>query len=295
MTSDSKASSSVVTFELLGLAVAIVLCLASLVLPNPTKDLVVGLAASFMFGGALLILQRIHRAMTDRDPERFFGSEMKENGITLAYPDFVLAPEVKPLLAGHDQQLLYSKPTSHFSNNHRIDLPRAVATNDLQALVYMTSLFESVGYAAMDVRVDSTVVTHCDRSFVSVGLSSNDCTHLYLRTADQPMFNLAREDGEPEYVVIADGKAFRSTPEVEWGLVVRYSPEPTSHPQRKWFYVAGVGAQATIGSAWFLHQHWRVLLKEAGGSDFVAVISVPSCSPKRSRLEHMYTDIQDSE
>ena len=265
---------------------AAVVVAVSLAVPSPAKEVLVGIASSFAFATTALLLQTFHRHVIDTARRDFFGDELLDAGPTFAYPDFELAPEVKDLLQGHNSQLLYAKPVRHFAQTvHRVDLPRAAASNDMEALVHLASLFDASTARPMSIRTDYDVVRHCDCSFLSVGLSSNDCTHLYLTTADVPLFAIVDDDAGSEFIRLYDGSEFRSTPERQVGVILRYAPEPHDVPSRRWFLVAGLGPLGTIGAAWFITHCWRRLHSDAGPRDFVAVISIPSATERRVRFE----------
>ena len=282
---------SLVTAEALGAIAGAILVGISLAVPPPAREVVAAVAASFIFAACFLLLQALHKRYFDTDSRRFFGDEMMAKGTIFVFPDFELAPEVRDTLASHNPQRLYTKPMRHFAaTTHRIDIPRAVAANDMEALVYLSGLFEASRGHRFELRTDSTAVHQCDCSFISVGLSSNDCTHLYLSASDCPMFEIVPDEQDSEYVRLVDGREFRSDAQRQMGLILRYAPEPVQAPDRRWFLVAGVGPIGTIGAARYLAQCWRHLHREVGDRDFVAVISVLAATERSVRLEAICTE-----
>lgn len=282
---------SLVNVEALGAAVGVSLIAISLAISTPWREVVVAIGASFIFLTSLLLLQILHRRYFDTVSNAFFGREMIEQGAVFVFPEFVLAPEVLDSLSAHNPQRLFAKSKKQFSNTvHRVDIPRAVAANDMEALVYLAGLVEASRRGGLELRGDATAVHQCDCSFISVGLSSNDCTHLYLSTAERPLFELVPDPHDSEFVRLPDGSEFKSDPDRQMGLILRHTPEPRDKPERRWFLVAGVGPVGTIGAAWYLSEKWRHLHHEVGDRDFVAVISVPSATERSVKLETIYTD-----
>ncbi len=220
---------------------------------------------------------------------------MVDRGAIFVFPDFELAPEVTEAIGHLNPQRLYTKAKRQFADTvHRVDLPRAVAANDMEALVYLAGLFEASRGLGFELRSDEHAVHQCDCSFISVGLSSNDCTHLYLSAAERPLFEIVPDEFDSEFVRLSDGTEFKSGPQRQVGLILRYTPEPGDSPARRWFLVAGVGPIGTIGAARYLSQCWRHLHREVGQEDFVAVISVLSATERSVRLEKIYTHASPS-
>lgn len=280
---------SLVNVEMLSAVVGAVLIAVSLAAPTPWREVLVAIAASFIFLASLLLLQFVHRKYFDTVSGTFFGREMIEEGAVFVFPEFVLAPEVLESLSGHNPQQLFAKEKKHFASTvHRVDVPRAVAANDMEALVYLAGLVEANRRGGLELRADSMAVHQCDCSFISVGLSSNDCTHLYLSTADAPLFEIVPDGRGSEFVRLADGSEFKSVEDRQIGLIVRHTPDREDVPGRRWFLVAGLGPMGTIGAAWYLSQKWRHLHREVGANDFVAVISVPSATERSVKLETVY-------
>jgi hypothetical protein len=221
----------------------------------------------------------------------FVGDEIASQGVTLAYPTFALGDAALGALttAGLRRQEYYAKRDSPFAVAHRIDVPVAVAENDLRALVYVLSTLQRHAPIEFDIASDATVVQACDRAFISFGLSSNDCTHMYMQSTERPLFTLQDDSTGSQYLEflrLADGREFRSTDSTNIGIVARVQPDRT-HPGRQWFFCAGLGPRGTAGAAWFFANHWQVLNERARGGDFVAVLAVQSYSDQTAHLDHM--------
>ncbi|WP_109505949.1 hypothetical protein [Nocardioides speluncae] len=219
----------------------------------------------------------------------FVGAEIADGGAALVYPTFVLAAAAQTALveAGMQQQLYYEKGSTSFGAPHRIDVPVAVAENDVRALLYVSSLLERRLQTSVEMMTDLDAVERCGRSMVSFGLSSNDCTHLYLRQAIQPLFQIRDETDESrflEYVELADASIYRSTEDTNIGLIVRSRPDPVNVPGRRWFLCAGLGPWGTSGAAWYLANHWQRLHDQVDDRDFVAIVEVGAYSDQTARL-----------
>jgi hypothetical protein len=160
-----------------------------------------------------------------------------------------------------------------------------VAANDIQALLYVSSIFEATSDNPNAMEVDHEIIDDCDRSFISFGLSSNDCTHLYLDEATPPLFDIIDDGLGSEFVRLHDGTEFRSTEHRAYGIIVRHAPYLEDAPFRRWFLIAGIGPAGTTCAAWYLSKHWRRLLHLAGPRDnFVAVIAGSPSTDKTAKL-----------
>jgi hypothetical protein len=282
---------------ILGLVASAVLLGIVAITKGTPQSLLVNVAASFLF---LTVL----RASTLGADEiigfrrtRFFGAELSRGATVLVYPDFVMNDEVPEILSSQNQQLLYKRAASKYkaSRTCRIDLPRAVAANDIQALLYVSSIFDATSGSPNVMEVDSAVIDKCDCSFISFGLSSNDCTHLYLDEAKPPLFDIDDKDPCSDWFVsLRDNTEYRSTKEREFGIIVRHAPAPQDAPSRRWFLVAGVGPAGTTSAAWYLSTHWQQLLRSVGPrNNFVAVISGSTSTDRTAYLAHLLKEEDD--
>lgn len=279
--------------NVIGLAIAAGLFAAAVSAKPPAQNIVIGVGASFVFAALVDLLLVIERRLIQRQRSAFFGRELTRDRTVLVYPDFVMHDDVRDTLKGRNQQLLYQRPDSRFPNRtiHRIDIPRAVAANDIEALLYVADIFESTTDCPNVMLVDRDVVDKCDCSFVSFGLSSNDCTHLYIYEHANPLFKLVEDGQGSEYITLRNGSEYRSTENRQFGIILRYSPSPQEYPERRWFLCAGIGPVATPGAAWYLSRHWRLLRSQIPGrQDFIAVVSVGPYTDRSPHLEEVLVD-----
>ncbi|MGW9025642.1 hypothetical protein ACWGQ5_15780 [Streptomyces sp. NPDC055722] len=262
-------------------------------LQSPAMDLVVGVATSFIFAITLDLLTALQGRIVHRDRIRFFGAELVREQTTMVYPDFVMHDDVARVLAGENQQMLFQRPDSPFRDlaPHRIDIPRTVAANDIQALLYVADAFESTTASPNTMVVDSEIIQDCNRSFISFGLSSNDCTHLYTHEAARPLFSIVEDGQGSEYLRMVNGKEYKTTALKQYGLIVRHTPSPEHYPHRRWFLVSGLGPIGTMSAGWYLSRHWRALAaKVPADRNFVAVVSTGPYTDRVPHLEEIIVD-----
>ncbi|MGH8902160.1 MAG: hypothetical protein ACRDYA_10875 [Egibacteraceae bacterium] len=106
------------------------------------------------------------------------------------------------------------------------------------------------------------MASHCDCSFFSFGLNSNDCTLFQI---------IPHEHGSECLELAPDGSEFRSTSRDIYGGVVRTCPDREGHPDHSWLLCAGLGPQGTLGAAWYLATNWQSLHNRAGDAGFLVV------------------------
>ncbi|MCX4094843.1 hypothetical protein [Nocardia sp. alder85J] len=236
--------------------------------------------------------------LTDSDFETFLGAEMVTAGTTLVYPTFELTDNSLRALSDADipRQHHFGKKNSAFSAKHRIDVPSALAENDVRGMLYVFSVLQRYTSILTEIQSDHEVVAQCDRPYISFGLSSNDCTHMYLQTASNPLFTIEDDPKKGtylEYVELRDGTQYSSTDDTNMGLIARVRPNPNLHPDRYWIYCAGLGPRGTTGASWYLANYWSTLQKNAGTNEFVAVVKVHAYSDQTATLEHMMINSPD--
>jgi hypothetical protein len=199
---------------------------------------------------------------------------------------------VREVLGEQNTQLLYKRPRSRYADRvtHRVDLPRVLASNDMRALLEVSDIFGG-NLSKTCMVVDRNILDSSDRSFMSFGLSSNDCTHLYLDIDPSPLFEIVENDEGSEYIRIAcDGREFRSSTDIQYGIILRYAPDLETLPQRRWFLIAGLGPLGTTAAAKYLSKRWEFLSQSVGSgrSDFLAVVSTCAGSDDYPHLEAIY-------
>ena len=238
-------------------------------------------SASFVFA---LVQAQITNFSTRLSKYRFrklFGTDATINEMRFVYPDFVMSDEAQAKLkdAQVNPQLIYQKKDKVFAIDYRVDISRIIADNDVKALVYVAGLFGKVCRTTPSIVVDSSVVHDPTFSFLSFGLSSNDCTHLYVDKAKSTaLFAIVPDGNGSEYLLVNNQKYETIKGADYYGIIVRYRPDPVDEPDRVWMFCAGLGERGTTGAAWFLANKWKALQSKVGDSDFCAVIKTPHYS-----------------
>ncbi len=279
--------------DVVGVLIAAALFIVGFNVEGPLQELIVGVATSFIFLSILDLLIATQDRVIRRDRLKFFGGELVRDQTTMVYPDFVMHDDVRATLASHNQQMLFQRPDSRFREltTHRIDIPRTVAANDIQALLYVASAFESTVRCPNVIVVDHAIIEDCNRSFISFGLSSNDCTHLYINEAPKPLFEIVEDGAGSEFVRLRNGNEYRSDARRQYGLVLRYAPDLDEYPQRRWLLVAGLGPVGTTAAGWYLSRHWQNLARRASSQqNFIAIVSTGPYTDRVPHLEEVLVD-----
>jgi hypothetical protein len=229
-----------------------------------------------------------------------FGEEAALRDLSLVYPAFEIDPAIIQLVETTTHPELRFIKTRPVYGPRRADIRVLAAENDVRALVEVANLFGDHGRSRVHTYMDGDFVSRgAAGSFVSFGLSSNECTHHYLGNLTnyerQRLFEI-EVDYEDEVLRLADGSTFRTETNGNHrfhpGVIVRHRPV-VEDPTRYWFLVAGFGAPATPGAAYWLRERWRILadLAAATGSvDFVAVIRTEAHAERNTRLVRFFGD-----
>ncbi|MCC3329830.1 hypothetical protein [Nocardia abscessus] len=229
---------------------------------------------------------------TDVRLEAFLGVETTTRGTTLVYPSFELTRSSVDALraAGISRRRIFGKQEGAFPDRP-VDVPSVVAENDFRGLLYMFSMLQRHTSIRAEVRSDRYMVAHHDRPFISFGLSGNDCTRLYPRTVERPLFTIrdsgAEDDYTPVYLELADGSRYDSGDDRNISVIARVRPCPDQHPDRYWFFCGGLRPRGTAGAGWHLADSWLSLQHRVGDREFVAVIGVDEYSDRTTSLEHL--------
>ena len=282
--------------DVTGLVLAAVLFVSAGQLRPPWFNLCLGIGTSFVFIAISDLLAVAHARIVDAARVSFFGRELVRGRATFAFPDFEPHEDVTRVLAASGLSMRYQRPPSKIRPlvDFWIDAPFTAASNDLEAILYVTGIFGGFSAGPDSLISDRRLVKDCDRSFVSFGLGSSACTYLYLdHSGSNALFELKPEPtGVPArmHIRTADGREFHSDSRRQYGLISRYAPDRVFSRDRRWFLVAGLGPAATIGAAWYLARNWRHLARMIPpDEDFAALVTVPVMAPTTSYLQD--TDI----
>jgi hypothetical protein len=248
-------------------------------------------SASFVFALVQAQIANFNTRLSNYRFRKLFGADAITNQMRFIYPDFVLSDEAKAKLKDSEvnPQLVYQKKDKIFAIDYRVDISRIIADNDLRAIVYVAGLFGRVCRTTPTLEVDNSFVHTPTFSFLSFGLSSNDCTHMYLNKAGSlAMFTIQPDGKGSEYLVVDSQKYETVKGGDHYGVIVKYRPDPLDEPNRVWMFCAGLGETGTTGSAWFLANKWKTLQARVGDSDFCAVIKTPHFSDTLATLKAIH-------
>ncbi|MGF6887774.1 hypothetical protein ABIA39_006121 [Nocardia sp. GAS34] len=249
----------------------------------------------FQMADAAEVAARTHElglSGTDIELGAFLGAEVITSGITLVYPTFELPlqPAHAPRAAAAPYRCAFGRKLRAFAADHHSDVLAALPEKEVRGLLYVFSSLQRHTDILTDVRSDQYVAAHSDRPYISFGLTSNDCTRMYLEGADRPLFTLnGSADGSSRFkqFELTDGSRYDSNGDYNIGVIARVRPSPDLHPDRYWIFCAGLGPRGTTGASWYLANSWSPLQQRAGDREFVAVVGVGKDSDETVRLEHL--------
>lgn len=258
------------------------------ILPQPWAELsvlTVGVAGAALIERARQWFERRRRFQQVVD---LFGREGLERPVAIVYPEFVLSPEAKGALTDIHAQAVYGKSDPDpLQQTYRIDLDVAVAANDVEAMIFANQMVGTLGQCESRIVADSNIREYLNHPSIIIGLSSNRATHVYLATTEDPLFRIVEDGSGSEFLQAVPNESFPLKEGYEYGVVVRdWRDKGCSH---SWMIVAGAGATATPGAAWYAFHHWQELIQRAAGDAFVAVVRVIVGQPRSAQLVHFAT------
>ena len=259
--------------------------------PSPWRDLFVGMATSFVFFVVFDLIVSIRRSLRQRQRRAFFGSDMFDTESCLVLADFVLRDDISSRLTEDERQAPYQRPKVRGmpDHEHPITQTTMMCLLDFQAVVGIAEEIAPWCARPPRITVDSRVLEEGATTFVASGLTDNHLTELYLQTDPHPLFTISSRDMVTT-VTIADGHVISNTSAQEFGIIVRFHPQRSRHPDRRWFFVAGLDEAGSAAAGQFLAREWRRLAKLAKpDDDFLAVVSLPRRVWQEPTLDRLLT------
>jgi hypothetical protein len=237
------------------------------------QNILSSICASFVFLLTLDIGYYARAAFHQRNFKRFFGDLSVSATARLVYPDFVLSEQCRQLLKKLPAAAIFQKRADQYPGSRFIDVPRIVASNDLQAIVIIASRMGTYLGDSPALITDGQAVADPSTSLISFGLTSNAVTDLYQNTDPDPLFTIEDVGGDPAIVVQVNGKTerYRRTEMYQHGLILKYRPNPHEYPARFWIICAGLAAAGTPAAAWSLANRWRQYYRRFGSKDFLII------------------------
>lgn len=256
----------------------------------PWSDLFLGMATSFVFLAVTNVIIRVQAWWTYRRVRDFFGNEIASSGLLLVYPDFEHSPSAVSALVDVDR--VWRRPPGvnlkglpFPEHGFPIEFDQVVAANDIQALLLFASTIEQLTSVPAALVDDRSVWADPTNSFCAAGLTSNHCIDLYRITDRQPLLSIDERGGHP-IVHLASGHTLVDDDQREFGIIMRFAPDPERLPNRRWWFVAGLEKSGTPAAANFLNLRWRDLARQTqSDSDLLAVVSVARGTWHDPRLE----------
>lgn len=262
-------------------------------LSDAPQDLATGFAVSCVTAVAVSVFRRWLDARNLGKLKEFFSEELVEGRGSLVFPSFVLREDIRED-ASHSlsdvEKGVFTKPSYDRRNTFRADIPECVATNDMHALAKFLALLQREGAAMPNLHDDD--LGERSLNFLSVGLSSNNCTHLYFDMAKSKALFSIHPEKEPgrykEYIRVHSRPTpvdYHSDDRREIGIFVRHRVRTDLDEPSTWMICAGLGPNGTLGASHYVTQRWRRLHERFGSADFIAIFSVPPAFEQTELLE----------
>lgn len=253
--------------------------LAPGVLSTAHANIVLGIlgsiCASFVFLFVLDSAYHLLGVFYRKKFRQFFGDLSDvSRGATFVYPDFVLSDKAHAALRDAKITEIYAKRDQHYAGTRFIDIPQIVASNDLLAIVIMASRLGSLLSDSPKLRTDGWAIENHERSIISFGLTSNAVTDLCVGADPTRAFRIEDPSGDPKLVVLHDDTETRYGRDdtEQHAMILRYRPEPVTHPSRYWFICGGLAAAGTPAASWALAHNWLTYHKRFGKRDFLVIL-----------------------
>lgn len=301
----------------LGLAAALAIVLVvgtTLSWTNPVADaILLGIATSFIFVTITDLAFRTRAWFSEERPLReFFGSGLASRTAYAMYVEYELMPDAETKLKGEYGTRYWRKSGDEGSKyDNPIEFAHAVAGNDIEAILEVASILQTRPDPLRFLPDQDFPRRRDDQNAMSIiapGLTANAAIEAYRKErvpshvtgAARERWSLLWMEEEHDHPVIkvpdgsgawlrfcgvpADRTGDRMvTPALQYGIILRYSPDPSRNPDTRWIVVAGLERIGTPAAASVLRRHWndlrRTLGREHRAADFLAVVEVAVGDP----------------
>jgi hypothetical protein len=242
------------------------------------RDILSGISASFMFLLVLNAAQLFQDTREKRVFRAFFGDLAESSQAVFVYPDFELAAPAAEALINLTVPEIYRKRSTHYPGSRFIDVPQIVASNDLLAIVIMATRLGRLLEDSPRILTDGQACVDPTKSLMSFGLTSNAITDLYLRTDLEPLFHIEDNAVDPKIILACNGEEMKYSrnEDEEYGIILRYRPDPINYPMTYWFICGGLAAAGTPAAAWNLSHNWRQYYERFSDEDFAVILKTSS-------------------
>ncbi len=287
------ASTSRLERGLLLIATVLALCffVAALVSTSPWSDLFIGMATSFVFFIVFDLILAVQRSVRQRRRRSFFGSEMFDDELWMTVADFELRTDIDVLLTPEQRRAPYQRPVIPGLPEHPHPMLQTtmMCLMDIRAVLVVAEELAPWCKASPRITTDTDALHDRARSFLASGLTDNHCTAMYLLDDPHPLFTIDSRAIDAR-VTLVDGHAIENSASREYGIILRYAPDRTRQPGRRWFIVAGLDEAGSAAAGHLLAHEWRNLAQFVNGDDdFVAVVELPLHAWWEPTLTHVVT------
>lgn len=261
-----------------GLAAFYIIKLPASIISSTNATIIQGIlssiCASFVFFLTLDTGYAVRDLFTRRSFRTFFGDLSNSATANLVYPDFVLSEKCRTRLKDMPHTEIFRKRADQYPGTRFIDVPKIVASNDLQGIVIVATKMGGFMGDSPRLITDGEAVANPGKSLISFGLTSNAVTDLYQNTDPTPLFKLDDVGGDPKIVVEVNGKAasYERKDSYQHAIILRYRPDPKNYPAQFWFICAGLAAAGTPAAAWKLAHEWKNYYRRFGTKDFLVIL-----------------------
>jgi hypothetical protein len=159
----------------------------------------------------------------------------------------------------------------------------AASACEIRAASYVSSALGREGGVSTTSATDDDLVAQLDIDFVSFGAMNNEKTlDLFSNEAN----DLAEYDVSRGIFVWKQDRSSLCPPprpNIDCGVILKIHPK--QFPGRVWIACAGKGEWGTSGSAWFLANRWKEIVKQLSNTDrFACVIEVERLKDQSATL-----------
>lgn len=315
-------------FLTLAAALAVALVVGTvLTWTDPVTDaILLGIATSFIFVIITDLAFRARAWFSEARPLReFFGTGLASRTAYAMYAEYELDDEAENRLkVEHATRYWRKSGDKERAFDNPIEFTHAVAGNDIEAILDVASILQTRSEPLRFIRDQDFPRRRDDQdalSLIAPGLTANSAVRAY-RTERVPagftgearqrwsLLWTGEHDSHP-VIEVPDGSgawlrfgrvAARqeaggiATPALQYGIILRYSPDPIRNPETRWIVVAGLERIGTPAAASVLRRHWNDLRRTLGRdhrtADFVAVVEVATTDPDTRDREEFAAAVQ---
>jgi hypothetical protein len=227
--------------------------------------------------------------ITMRKFKEFFGISSSTNSVKIVY-GMLQKPPSEPVTVDSQKQF---EPIIVEGKKLGIGaLEKIITEETVISSSYIVELLSRLGSANIPIVTDEKAFEDMSQTYISIGGPlTNKVSKLVLNWENNYYLKfLIKEDRTGDYSVVENVKIvnkvgkkneFKTGQEVDYGFILKLTN--LENPHNSIIVCAGIKAQGTSGSAWYLSNHWEELSKEFRGNDFGVVVEVPIGSDSSSR------------